>query len=394
MAGQKLMIGAIERINDWVPIGVWDDLLLWLKRRRLSRDEQIEILEMLTAMKEAGATDKPAVSALNEEYEEEYGKECLQCEFFRMALKSIGSGSSLDAAMNEWFAPDLSMIVRTAAAARVGDKAHQDESYKNMERPLTTLLRLSTERQKVMNDLLKEFKKPFFSILMGLAATYGAARYGVRMMAGDTPRSEWSLLARMYDAFGTWMGQWMDVLFVLFALFVVAYFYCLKFYDGEYRLLMDKWVPGFSFYQAVVAGQFFAVMSVLVSPIGGRMKLKEALSEFSSNDNLNNPYISLHIDEMLYRCGDGSFELDQLDTGLLPSRMKIRLSVAGRSKQGLSVAKTFEDIANNLSHDFAMVTVRRMRGSMKTINAISLLLLAGAMFAIMDGGFAKLDTVL
>jgi hypothetical protein len=403
------MIGAIARkcvpilsaLNDVFSSLYLEDVLVWAKRKRISREEQVEFLEFYSSLKSAGIYDKDALMALREEFESAYGAECAQCQFCKEALLGISTGvDSLDLIMHEWFESDLSIVVRTATNARRSQSnSHNEPTNATASSPvlvanvspLERLLKQAIERREIGQSLRSAFKKPVLMIGSSLLVTYIVAVYAVEAFAGETPKSEWSSLALFYDAMGAFLARWTDVFLAGLVVFVGTYYYLAKYYDGEYRLQLDSWVPGYSYFQAMWGGEFFSIMSVLVSPTGGQFKLKEALVEYQKNDSLMSPYIALHVEEMLRRCGSGEFELSQLDTGLLPNRMKVRLRVAGRSKNGMSVSSAFEEIACNLGKDYGVVIVNRVKGAMAMVNCFTLVLMAGAGFACMDGAFAKLD---
>lgn len=395
MIGLNLWLNIATSLNELFPHAVLDEVELWLKRRRLSSVQQAELVEFYSDLKASGTKDKEALEALRDEYEASYGKDCLQCQFCRVALEGMGAGDGgLGQAMTEWFQPELALIVKTASYAR----SNRNDSYSDKgsssemsESPLQLLLKHETERRRIAKELRAIFKKPVMMIAISLLVTYIAAMYGVSAFAGDTPKEEWSSIAIAYDSFGLWLNTWTKPILMAMAGLAAAYLFGCFWYDGEYRLDLDKWIPGYSYYQAKVAGQFFSIMSVLVSPNGGAMKLKEALGEFQSNESLMSPYIGIHIDEMMSRCGSGEFELGQLDTGLLPSRVKMRLRVAGRAQNGLTTHLAFETIAENLAKDYGDAIVKRVNNSMTVVYIITVILMLGAFVACLDGAFAKLD---
>ncbi|EOV6284256.1 hypothetical protein ACOQ0N_004180 [Vibrio parahaemolyticus] len=395
MIGLNIWLSSVSLLNQLFPHTLLDDIELWLKRHRLTHDQQSELVEFYSDLKASGTKDKEALEALKDEYEASYGKDCLQCQFCRVALEGMGAGDGgLDHAMTEWFQPELALIVKTATRARTNrtdTKTSKGKGIDGKESPLQLLLKHETERRRIAKELRTIFKKPVMLIAISLFATYVAAMYGVSAFAGDTPKEEWSSIAIAYDSFGHWLDAWTQPILMVLGFIVVAYFYGCRWYDGEFRLELDKYVPGYSYYQAKVAGQFFSIMSVLVSPNGGAMKLKEALIEFQSSESLMSPYIGIHIDEMMSRCGSGEFELGQLDTGLLPSRVKMRLRVAGRAQNGLTTHLAFETISEHLAKDYGDAIVKRVNQSMTAVYMVTILLMLGAFVACLDGAFAKLD---
>ncbi|MDK9774199.1 hypothetical protein [Vibrio sp. B181a] len=392
MLGLKLWLVCVEQLNSVFPHVLFDDIDLWLKRRRLTALQQAEFVEFYSELKLSGTMDKEALEALRDEYESSYGKDCMQYEFCVVALNGMGAGDGgLDKAMTDWFYPELAMIVKTANHARKNRKGNYGDEMEHSESPLQLLLNHENERQRIAKKLRGIFKKPVLLVTLSLLSTYVAAMYGVSAFAGDTPKSEWSAIALAYDSFGHWLAEWTRPIIACVFGVMAAYLYGCRWYDGEYRLELDKCIPGYSYYQAKVAGQFFSIMSVLVSPNGGAMKLKEALNEFQSNEALMTPYIGIHVDEMISRSGSGEFNLEQLDTGLLPKRVKMRLRVAGRSQKGLTTHLAFQTISENLARDYGDAIVKRVDKSMAVVWIVSLLLMIGAFVACLDGAFAKLD---
>ncbi|MBD6969789.1 hypothetical protein G4170_25390 [Vibrio parahaemolyticus] len=121
MIGLNIWLSSVSLLNQLFPHTLLDDIELWLKRHRLTHDQQSELVEFYSDLKASGTKDKEALEALKDEYEASYGKDCLQCQFCRVALEGMGAGDGgLDHAMTEWFQPELALIVKTATRA-LGD---------------------------------------------------------------------------------------------------------------------------------------------------------------------------------------------------------------------------------------------------------------------------------
>lgn len=352
-------------------------------RQRLSRSEQIDFLMNYSKLKQDGVKDRKAITALREEYSDSLGLEANEVKYCNEALASMQSGAiGIDEGMQRWFDPDLAQVAKTANASKNGSEA------------LKILLEHIEKWQVVKNDVYAAFKKPLLWLAGSMLGTYLVATVGIKALAGDTPKEKWTETALAYDEFGVFLNTYSDVILMFVLLLTAIYFWVMFFYVGESRRYLDKYVPGFAFYQASQASRFFSIMAVLVSPNGGKLTLKPALEQFEGNDDLTSDYLAEHVAEMLELSERGRFALEQLDTGLLPKRMRVRLGVAGKTSGGLSMSDTFDSIANNLSSDFGHSMAKTVTRYFNVAKIISILLLMGAISAALDGVFGRLDAFL
>lgn len=349
-------------------------------RLRMSRTEQVEFLMNYSKLRHDGILDKKALQALREEYLESMGPDSNEVKYCNIALEGLRDGFiGIDDAMNRWFDPDLAQVARTANVAKNGAEA------------LDTLLKNIDEWRKVKVNILQKVLAPMQWVLLALSGTYIVATKGIRAVAGDVPKSEWTPLARFYDELGLFLTVYTTpIMFVLLVL-IVCYCWSLFNYVGEQRTNLDKYVPGFGFYQAVQASKFFSIMAVLVSPKGGQLKLKQALEEFEENPDLMSKYLGEHISEMLEMSEKGKFSLEQLNTGLLPKRMRVRLGVAGKTSGGLTMTETFDSIAKNLASDYGSAMAKSLSKYLTVAKVVALFLLVGAIAASLDGVFTRIE---
>ncbi len=379
----SFIVEGAAKLVSFIPGELAEKLAESILRHRMSRIEQIEFLKNYSKLKADGFKDRKTLEAMYEEYSESLGEDSNEARFCIEALKGLEEGSiGIDDAMRRWFDPDLSQVIRASTVSENGLLA------------LTKLLKQVDAWQAVKKEIREESRKPLGWISAGIGGTLIVATKGISAAAGDIPREEWSSIAQMYDSLGGWIMANGNMLLLLVGMAVATYMYFMHFYDGPSRGFMDRHVPGFGFYQAGQASRFFSVMSVLISPECGKMRLKQALDEFEDNNDLITPYLGLHIDEMLSRTEQGRFALEQLDTGLLPPRMRVRLGIAGKTSDGTTMAATFDDISENLADDYGAVIIKKIKGSMTLVKFVSTILLIGAFSAGLDAAFARVDAML
>lgn len=94
------------------------------------------------------------------------------------------------------------------------------------------------------------------------------------------------------------------------------------------------------------------------------------------------PFLQDHLDEMLHKTQRGESEFQQLDTGLLPLELRIRLQVSGQ-RGGGSSTEIFNIISNNATKDFgrAILKTSNIAKWSMMLTGISLLFLSfGSIF--------------
>lgn len=370
------------KLAAFIPGEIGEKARIKEKRLRISRDRQIDILRNFSNLLSEGGKVRSILTILEREYLKAHGPDHAEVKFFRSALSSIKAGISLDEAMREWFDPDLSQVMRATFSAKNGAGA------------LDSLLSQVERWEAVSKKIRSALKTPLIVIIGSSVFTMVISVWGIDMLAGDTPKEHWTEIAIAYANFGDWLEDNNKYVLLMFAWLVGIYFYALFAIDGERRVVLDKYVPGFSFYQASQASRFFSVMSVLVSPQGGAMHLKRALSEFEENTDLISSYLEEHVQIMLDRCQRGEFNYEQLNTGLLPPNLQVRLGVAASSSKGLTLAGAFENISKHLADDYGQLLINRVSNSMNYILFASLMLTVMGISAALDGVFSRLEAVM
>jgi type II secretory pathway component PulF len=350
------------------------------KTSRMSRDQQIEFLRYYADLSSEGFKTRKVLEALEREFSKAIGEKAEEVLFCREALEKVEEGTTgIDDAMRDWFEPDLVQVLRVSTVSR------------NASVALNQLLEQVSLWEKVMGEIMSALRKPVSMILMTVGATLFISIKGIGALAGDTPKADWTEMAILYDDFGLWVVANYKVITLVCAWVVVIYIYSMLKLIGEHRRTLDTIVPGYGLYQANQAARFFTIMAVLVSPNGGKMRMRTALEEFENNADLMSDYLFEHIQEMLDRCETGRFSTEQLNTGLLPLRMQIRLGVAASTTDGLSMADAFNTISRNLAKDYGQTMVTKISRAMNLVKAVVAIAVVGAVSAGMDGVFSRME---
>ncbi|HAS8195719.1 TPA: hypothetical protein I7682_17715 [Vibrio vulnificus] len=375
------MIYRLLRVtNERIGLNSWaESLYMYLGRRRIERSQQIEMLQNYAQLKADRIPDIEAVTIMLTEYSDVLGSDCAESQFCKEAKEGLEDGSiGIDGVMRNWFAPELAMVVMASKKTRNSSA-------------LKDLIERTGKWQKIKSGLIAEARKPLVYIFLCALGTIGLATKGIPFLLDGVPRKEWTLVIELYASLGEFLERFFYPFTILLLTIMVAYLYVMKYYNGEHRRTLDRYVPGYGFYQADQASRFFSIMAILISPKGAKMKLNPALEEFEMNPELMSDYLSAHVSEMLDNTSEGDFNLDQLNTGLLPARMKIRLAVLGRTSNKLNVAETFDAIASNLAVSHGEVLLKKVQRFANAVRFAMILTGMGMLAVVMEVALLKLN---
>ncbi|MNG99280.1 hypothetical protein D3C79_584450 [compost metagenome] len=154
---------------------------------------------------------------------------------------------------------------------------------------------------------------------------------------------DWFML--FVRGFGVFMEKYWPIIVVVVVGLFITYKLTVRTWTGEYRKLADKYLPPYQIATLMLSFNLFGVLALLAS---SGSKVKACLEIMLPNAS---DYTRWHLEQMLDMTSSGVYGLLQLETGLLPPRLKLRLRIA--SKSGVSdQAKIFHIIAHESFEDF------------------------------------------
>ncbi|TVN03447.1 hypothetical protein FPV63_12555 [Vibrio cholerae] len=381
----QLFCALFAPILNLIPGVIAERLHVFCLRHRMTRKEQVYFLQNYAKLISDGFKINEALTILKTEYLETLGKDCSEVKFCTEALRQMGDEGALSVsdAMSNWFFPVFTQVISVSTTS------------KNTSQALEDLLENFNRWEAVRKELLSILKTPVLLTVGSLFATTMISMYGLELVGGDKFEKNLTDLSAFFHAYGVWAEQNIKLVLLVMLFLTLVYFYALFNVNSDFRRVLDSKIPGFGLYQAFQAANFYTIMAILVSPSGGNLKLKEALEEFENNNDLTSDYLATHIAEMFRRAEiDGLSNLEQLNTGLLPLKMKIRLGIAGKTKGGLTMVTTFQSISQNLAEDYKDQIKHRMRNLSQSAMFFSVVLVFFSVLAMLDVAFSRLDSTM
>lgn len=309
--------------------------------RKLSRSRQIDFLKLWASLKIDGGTDRSIITSMLEDYRNVYG-DCAEARFCTHTLGALQNwNGGLSEAMVGWFDDDLALLVRVCKRAD------------NVERSLSKMLNDTEKWFKLKKDILIDVSINSLFIIFTIAIFSFICTVGLRYITEGQESTDINGVVQTLLAIGVFIeNKWAVTCFLLVSTTIGLYLAAI-YYVGEKRAAMDRIIPFYGFYLGNCSSKFFTMLDVLMS--ASDMSLRKALEEMQKS-GLVNRYISSHIDEMLYRLKERKggqsnadvADFDTLDTGLLPSRLRLRLKNISKSSDPDIKASTMKTISESL----------------------------------------------
>ncbi|NQZ49375.1 MAG: type II secretion system F family protein [Moritella sp.] len=299
----------------------------------MTNNRQFDFLDNYLALKGKGEkqmSDKNVILGIREVYTETISEYCLEvymCDFIEDVLKS---GGNMAEALVPFLDPKIIMAFR--ATYQVGKTSYGiKQVIKNIQNQA---------------DLRKSFKKSIQSGLMfffgGISVVMVVSSQFLPMLLGMVDESNVDGLTLFYKDLGIFINNNFTQILIGFLLCTIAYIVSLPIWVGPSRTAADN-IFLYSIYQSFAANQFFNMLTLLKN---GNLSLRQSLETILEDST---PYMQYHIDQMLDMTRTGTTDLEQLNTGLLPRRLQIRLKIAGMQKGNLD--NVFELIAETANID-------------------------------------------
>lgn len=342
---------------------------------KLSRRQQIEFISLWASLKQKNVGDKDILQGMHDDYMRIYGscQETDFCEHAAVTLQNWGGGrGGFHTAMEGWFDNDIVVLVSAVAAAG------------NVQDAVNKLFTQLTRWQRYKTQILIAIASNTLLILFGIAVFIGltfVTGYIVDIAANNgmspPPGTEFFMSANELIR-----GYWLIAALSLLGIGGV-WLWCMYNYVGEGRTWADDVIPFYGFYRAGEAGRFFLMLSLLVS--SGSRPLRRAL-EYLEDSGLCSLYIKTHIQIMLNRLQGEQRKagviLDKIDTGLLPSKLRLKLLIMQRQKTADQNFDILQIIGDSLMEEQGEMLLFKVKsiGKICSYSTLTVVVLCGIQF--------------
>ncbi|MEN2500071.1 MAG: hypothetical protein MHMPM18_004239 [Marteilia pararefringens] len=316
--------------------------------------------------------------------------ECAEADFCQHCIEQLQNwNGGISSAMDGWFDDDLIVLVRTSK------KAENVESSVN-KMIVQTEQWFDLKKQLIIEMLINVL---FFAVC--LIVLIFVSTNGIEFATQGMQISDYTSGINILLSFGVVVkSKGIALLFLSFALIATLWAAAI-YYVGDNRQKMDGLIPFYGFYSASCSSRFYTMLDVLLA--SSDMPLRKALEELRSS-GLVSRYISVHIDEMLYRLKERRFDrggdkvssadsvdFDTLDTGLLPSRLRLRLKCIAKSSDKTSREAIMDTICTSLVKDFGYEFLAKVKLYGRLLKIFSALIATVAVVVLLDTMYLKMS---
>jgi type II secretory pathway component PulF len=270
---------------------------------------QVEFVKHYLDLKFNSNSDKNAILQMGTIYEETIGKTAPEALVCQDMLERLKGGQSIVPAMRGWFSEDFLLVFN--ASLKTKNPVDIIERY----------MVVMDSFKSLISVLWKKISLPFVLLSMTFIMINILGSYVVPALISSVDESNLTLSIKLVNGISQFMLNHglKSIVFIFILLFI--YFYSARNFIGEARDKLDHNI--FSIPVQITSAKFFAILSLLLE---ARMSVKGCLETLHGNMS---PYVDDHIRRMLEKTKRGSTNMQQLDTGLLDKKLKIRLKMAG-----------------------------------------------------------------
>lgn len=330
-----------------------EGLTLKINQLQFGSRLQFDFIETYCSLKSNGSqkiSDRITLQTMLDLMTEEYGFGSIQAVVCRSLLTGLKEGDTLSHAMRGWFNEDI---------IQVFDATYQGSNLKDTMR---TLLSRMTDHNKLKGNFFTGLIMPIMIIVYGLGVTLMVSIMFIPTIKESVKIEEMGMIVKFYAFIGDMLTNYGLTIIAFIAFLLGSFFYSLNHWNGSSRMAADK-TPFYGVYSAFAANKLFGVLTLLVE---SGVSLRQALEIIARTST---PYMAWHIDQMLEMTRQGEFGLLQLETGLLPSRLRLRMRVAG-AQSNSQTGSVFSSIAEGASDDF----IAHVKMVQRTLSAIFLII--------------------
>jgi len=318
------------------------ELTLIMKWKKLffSTKKQAEFLDNYLSLKGGDDDSEPlddrsVFTGVRDIYEEVVSPTCFEVNICDYVIESLADGGRVDEALGLFLNKDIKLAFK--ATFEVG----------KTEFGITQVIKNINKQNELQKSFTKKIRGGLFLFGFGLVFVYGVSVEAMPGMLKGLDASEIDELTQLYMQIGQLINDKTEkVLFIVTFLFVV-FKYSQANWSGEIRNQADSGLLKLLYYpyKAFAANRFFNMLTLLKS---SGLSLRQSLELIEEDVT---PFMQHHLTQMIDMTRVGSSNLEQLDTGLLTPRLKVRLKIAGK-RESDSIDEVFSQIAISASDDF------------------------------------------
>lgn len=315
-------------------------ITLKLQKEFFTTKKQEEFLDNYLAIKGGDDSttlpDKEVFLALKDVYEETYSPSCFEVKMSDYVIDEISDGGRVDDALSPFLHDDIVMAFK--ATIEVG----------KTEFGLRQVIKNISQQTKLKSAFNKKIRGGLFIFLLGVSFVLGVSSFALPAMLEMINERDLDELATAYLHLGRFINDNGKMLVVFIITVFFLYKYSLPNVFGSARKNLES-IPliGIFYqpYKSFSANRFFNMLTLLKS---SKLSLRQSLEILETK---NTPFMTHHIERMLDMTSLGVADLEQLDTGLLTPRLRVRLKSAGIRSDG-KLDDVFMTIASKASEDF------------------------------------------
>ncbi|MFM5296258.1 hypothetical protein ACEUAI_18705 [Aeromonas veronii] len=320
------------------------------------RDQQLAFIENYISLKVNNnriMKDRDLLIGLKDLYQVQYGEANTTVKIIGLLLEKITEGVSLPEAMGPYFRPDIVQVFSASYNSRAGF----DE--------VKGLIQRIINGDKLVRAFMTSISFPLFFLFVTVCLFLFVGGLFIPMTIEMIEKDAIdSLLYFSMDVSAFVLDYWYLVLLPFFVL-TGLYVYSRQNWFSEERNWADNHLPPYQVMALLYSYNIFGILSMLSSSglksesAGTKISIRKAIETMLETAT---PYASWHLKQMLDMTSGGVFGLLQLETGLLPTRLKMRLRIAqlsGISDQtqllGVIAAESFGDFEKALEKPKSLI---------------------------------------
>lgn len=358
---------------------------------KLSRRRQIDFLKLWSSLKINGGTDRDIITALLVDYQNVIG-DCAEADFCKHCIEQLQNwNGGVATAMESWFDDDLIVLVRTSKKAE------------NVEASVNKMIIQTEQWFELKKQLLIELLVNGLFLIFCTGLLIFISTIGMTFALQGMEVSDYTAGIKILLSFGDFIRSKGFVLLFLIIFAILGFWLAAIYYVGDKRQKMDSIIPFYGFYSANCSSRFYTMLDVLLA--SSDMPLRKALEELQAS-GLVSRYISVHIDEMLYRLKERRLndrrggqaggnedigDFDTLDTGLLPARLRLRLKCIAKSSDRGSREVMMQTITMSLIKDYGSTLLIKVKLYGRLTKILSASIAGGAVLVLLDTMFVKIS---
>jgi hypothetical protein len=286
------------------------------------RDQQIEFIENYISLKVNNnriMKDRDLLIGLKDLYQAQYGEANTTVKIISLLLEKITEGVSLPEAMGPFFRPDIVQVFSASYNSRAGF----DE--------VRGLVQRIINGDKLVSAFLGAISFPIFFLFATICLFLFTGGFFLPMTIDMIEKDAIDSLMTFSMVVSSFVIDYWYLVLLPFILLIGAYIYSRQNWFSDGRNWADENLPPYQVMALLYSYNIFGILSMLSSSglksesSGTKISIRKAIETMLETAT---PYAAWHLRQMLDMTSGGVFGLLQLETGLLPTRLKMRLRIA------------------------------------------------------------------